>query len=223
MAGQRLLEGSLWLWKITVALRAGRGHTGPIALTTYPYNEVTRTEGQTSSAFLPQNIICLLYTVLFILSTVQNTMSSYQHLMKTTSILIKPTNTEPGFDSKNTNLWVQACQVTAQQANTVPSPLPTTSLSPALFSCCRQLRAAETSNLLLGDRARPEQACGVGCAVEGVGRCGEGTARLASASALARPCLAALNLSPIKSPSLAGCNWARRAGSMWLLKMRRVE
>lgn len=42
-------------------------------------------------------------------------------------------------------------------------------------------------------------------------------------SAIARPCLAALNLSPIKSPSLAGSNWARRAGSMWLLKMMRVE
>lgn len=48
------------------------------------------------------------------------------------------------------------------------------SLSPlfslALFCYCRQLGAAETSNLLLGDRARPEQACGVGCAVRrGVG------------------------------------------------------
>lgn len=102
-------------------------------------------------------------------------MSSNQNLRKTTSILIKPTNTEPGFDSRNTNLWVQACQVTAQQANTVLPPLSTVSLSLALFSCCRQLRAAETSNLLLGDRARPEQACGVVCAVR-VGGGGVGTA-----------------------------------------------
>lgn len=50
-----------------------------------------------------------------------------------------------------------------------------------------------------------------------------GAVELAPASAPARPCLAALNLSPIKSPSLAGCNRARRAGSMWLLKMRRLE
>lgn len=172
-----------------------------------------------SLAILTEHIISVLHTVLVILGTVQTIMSYNQHLMKTTSILIKPAKTEPGFDSRNTNLWVQACQVTAQQAHTVPSPLSTMSLSLALFSCCRQLRAAETSNLLMGDRARPEQACGVGCAVEG----GWGTVRLAPASALARPCLAALNLSPIKSPSLAGCNWARRAGSMWLLKMRRVE
>lgn len=93
--------------------------------------------------------------------------------MKTTSILIKPANTRPGFDSRNTNLWVQACQVTAQQAHTVLSTLSTMSLSLALFSCCRQLRAAETSNLLLGDRARPEQACGVGCAVGGEGELGD--------------------------------------------------
>lgn len=146
-------------------------------------------------------IICILYNVLLTLSTVQNTMTSQQHLRKTTSILIKPTNTEPGFESRNTNLLIQACQVTAQQANTVPSTLSTMSLSLALFSCCRQLRTAETSNLLLGDRARPEQACGVVCAAGGWG-----AARLAPASALARPCLAALNLSPIKSPSLAGCN-----------------
>lgn len=101
-------------------------------------------------------------------------MTSHQHFRKTTSILIKPTNTEPGFESRNTNLLIQACQVTAQQANTVPSPLSTMSLSLALFSCCRQLRTAETSNLLLGDRARPEQACGVVCAAGGVGCCEAG-------------------------------------------------
>lgn len=60
------------------------------------------------------------------------------------------------------------------------------------------------------------------CLCERRGR-GAGAVELAPASAPARPCLAALNLSPIKSPSLAGCNWARRAGSMWLLKMRRLE
>ena len=83
-----------------------------------------------------------------------------------------------------------ACQVRAQQANSVPSsvsvslslslPLYSYSISLSLsippslvlFSCCRQLRAAETSNLLVGDRARPEQACGVGCAVR-VGEEGE--------------------------------------------------
>lgn len=43
------------------------------------------------------------------------------------------------------------------------------SLALALFSCCRQLRTAETSNLLLGDRARPEQACGVVCVRGGGG------------------------------------------------------
>lgn len=48
------------------------------------------------------------------------------------------------------------------------------SLSLALFSCCRQLRAAETSNLLLGDRARPEQACGVGLCSGGEGAVGAG-------------------------------------------------
>lgn len=47
----------------------------------------------------------------------KHTVTSHQHLMKTTSILIKATNAEPGFDSRNTNLWVQACQVTVQQAN----------------------------------------------------------------------------------------------------------
>lgn len=147
-----------------------------------------------------------------------------QRLMKTTSILIKAANAEPESDSRNTNLWVRACQVTVQQANAALSPLSAMSLALslalALFSCCRQLRTAETSNLLLGDRARPEQACGVVC-VRGGG--GWGAVELAPASAPARPCLAALNLSPIKSPSLAGCNWARRAGSMWLLKMRRLE
>lgn len=137
--------------------------------------------------------------------------------------------TEATSDIIESNLWVWACQVRAQQADTVPISLPTTSpsffLSLALFSW--QLSAAETSNLLLCDGARPEQACGERVVRQGVVGSGGwggggGSVRLGPATALARPWLAALNLSPIKSPSLAGCNWARRAGSMWLLKMRRV-
>lgn len=139
-----------------------------MALTTHSYDKVKWMEEYIPWVF-HHHIICAPHTVLVILGTVQTIISYNQHLMKTTSIFMKPANTEPGFDSRNTNLWVQACQVTAQQAHTVPSPLSTMSLSLALFSCCLQLRAAETSNLLLGDRARPEQACGVGCAVGGVG------------------------------------------------------
>lgn len=70
------------------------------------------------------------------------------------------------------------------------------SLVLALFCRCRQLGTAETSNLLLGDRARPEQACGV--AEEGEEE--EGELAPASASDPARALLGCTQSQPNKKP-----------------------
>lgn len=75
--------------------------------------------------------------------------------------------------------------------------VPTLSLFLALFCRCRQLGTAETSNLLLGDRARPEQACGVAVGKRGWRR---GELAPASASDPARALLGCTQSQPNKKP-----------------------